>query len=269
MAGEADSADSVGAAAPAVPYDDTRRLECLRASSALFQQHPEIDEAASAYGEESKFESPEENPDHDMTFRFSFPSPDSTTSRYYLHACEGAGAIFRFFTGTLDCVGYGEFNKGKSKVTIFNDAGECFAPGDECRQYVESPADWWIDTDQVFKNDCTLRSSTSPTPAERHGGKSSSKSVSKDATTPTAHQEAGNVDEDSGRTGRIPLVAAGTLVMAFALMAGVVLTRRRRRKQRERTMQVELSQSATYTDRNDLGLEDDRGEEGELPPSIS
>lgn len=72
----------------------------------------------------------------------------------YQEACAAANGRFAQFSGRLDCVGYGEFNKNMKSTSVHEHNPFCFPRTPNCDSY--SAVSWLISEARVFSSECTV-----------------------------------------------------------------------------------------------------------------
>ena len=136
-------------------HSDDERMACMQRINEFFQNHDALEKAAEQYYTSS-----------DMTLGSGWNNQtfSATAVHEMEQACVQAGGDYKVFTGTLDCIGVGEFTKKMgNKRHAYTNAAQCFPPVSECDGYRTSYSSsrWWIDMNWVMEYYC--RDTTSPT----------------------------------------------------------------------------------------------------------
>lgn len=164
----------------------------------------------------------------------------SAAVQTYSDACEKAGGRLVSFTGILDCIGFGEFEKKRIRRG-FTNFGKCFAPGGACDAY-ETASTWFIDMNLVSEYDCHVISNDQSQRNEPLPGSSSEgKSVPKIASPAVDLQDA------STETPRNPLYILLTIIVL-----GLFVSFLQRRYRKQGHLYVMARESATDVEMTDI-----------------
>jgi hypothetical protein len=172
----------------------------------------------------------------------------------YARECEEKGGRFVTFTGTLDCVGFGEFTFA-TKTVSYQNYGDCFPPptGDGACDYYPSATPWLIDFNYVWEYACTARKEGS-TAAALGGGSTvamppPTTSVSSTSTSSVPGPSLSSSSSNMTRKGPPPpsldtasatnsvglAVGAAAVLLLLAVFVGTILRRHRHRQHHQWT----------------------------------
>lgn len=141
-------------------YRDDRRGTCMAALNSAYEKFPQLEDAAFHQLGKKQIQLIQESPalvQREWYLDDDDDDENGTSLKEYKELCEESGGAFSIFSGTLDCLGFGENNKGEKVTTVEENAATCFPPTG-CSGYTVE--EWRIDEMMsLASQSCSVRSS--------------------------------------------------------------------------------------------------------------